>query len=62
MGMQTIKEQAQKLVESLPDTITWDDLMYEIYVRLAIEDGLADSQAGRITPVKQVREKFGPAA
>jgi hypothetical protein len=33
--------------------------MYEIYVRQIVEAGLEDSKAGRITDVKQVREKFG---
>jgi len=35
--------------------------MYEIYVRHAIEAGLADSEAGRTLDVKEVHAKFGPA-
>jgi len=31
----------------------------EIYVRQAIERGLADSKAGRTTDVKEVRAKYG---
>lgn len=54
-----IKEEAQRLVDKLPEGSTWDDLMYEIYVRQAIESGLADSKAGRTTDVEQVRKKFG---
>lgn len=54
-----IKEEARKLIEKLPDNCTWDDLMYEIYVRQAIESGLADSEAGRVTSVQSVRAKFG---
>lgn len=54
-----IKEGAQRLVDKLPEDSTWDDLMYEIYVRQAIESGLADSKAGRTTDVEQVRKKFG---
>lgn len=42
-----IKPDAHRLVDGLPDTASWDDLMYEIYVRQAIEAGLADSEAGR---------------
>lgn len=33
--------------------------MYEIYVREAIEMGLADSKEGRKTPVEDVRAEFG---
>lgn len=54
-----IKEEAKFLVDQLPDNATWDDLMHEIYVRQSIEDGLADSRAGRTTSVEAVREQFG---
>ncbi len=57
--MVSIKEEAQRLVDRLPESATWDDLMHEIYVRKAIEAGLADSQAGRTTPVEEVRKRFG---
>ena len=53
------KEQAHKLVDQLPPQATWDDLMHEIYVRQAIEQGLADSKAGRTKMVKEVRAKYG---
>lgn len=43
-----IKPDARLLVDGLPDSATWDDLAYEIYVRQAIERGLADSDAGRV--------------
>ncbi len=33
--------------------------MHEIYVRQAIEAGLADSEAGKATDVAEVRAKFG---
>jgi hypothetical protein len=42
-----IKPDARRLVEGLPDSATWDDLAYEVYVRQAIETGLADADAGR---------------
>jgi predicted transcriptional regulator len=59
MSTVNVKEEAQRLIEKLPDNITWDDLMHEIYVRQAIEAGLADSEAGRVKDVESVRESFG---
>lgn len=59
MEPSNIKGQAHELVDKLPEHSTWDDLMHEIYVRQAIEAGLADSQAGRISNVKDVRAEFG---
>jgi hypothetical protein len=59
MDVTQVKEEARRLVERLPDNATWDDLMHEIYVRQAIEAGLEDSQAGRLTSIEDVRSKFG---
>ncbi|MDI6738993.1 MAG: hypothetical protein QME74_01340 [Candidatus Edwardsbacteria bacterium] len=53
------KKEAHKLIDRLPKGSTWDDLMHEIYVRGAIERGLADSKAGRTKDVKEVRAKYG---
>ena len=55
----SIKEEAIRLVEELPDEFSWDDLMYEIYVRKAIESGIADSKAGRTVPVEELRARYG---
>ncbi len=59
MQAANIKQEAFNLLEKLPQDATWDDLMYEIYVRQAIETGLEDSEAGRTTDVREVRAKFG---
>lgn len=53
------KEEAKALIERLPENATWEDLMYEIYVREAVESGLEDSRAGRLTDVDEVRREFG---
>ena len=59
MATPSIKEEARRLVDRLPGSSTWEDLMHEIYVRQAIETGLADSKAGRTTDVEHVRSSFG---
>ncbi|MDX6403483.1 MAG: hypothetical protein QOH70_938 [Blastocatellia bacterium] len=59
MSAQNVKEEARRLVENLPEDVTWDDLMYQIYVRQTIEAGLADSEAGRVIEVDDVRKRFG---
>ena len=59
MQKTNIKEKAHRLIDKLPENATWDDLMYEIYVRQAIEAGIADSEAGHTIDVKEVRAKLG---
>jgi hypothetical protein len=54
-----MKEEAHRIVDQLPDGATWEDLMYRLYVREAIEAGLKDSNAGRTVPVAEVRKEFG---
>lgn len=58
--MQSVKEMARVLIERLPDTATFDDLMYELYVRQKIEAGLKDAAEGRVLSHEEaVRELLG---
>ncbi len=59
MQTENVKENAHRLLESLPDSATWEDLMYRIYVRQAIEAGIKDSDEGETVDVKEVRKRFG---
>jgi len=59
MANGSVKEEARRLIERLPEGATWEDLQYEIYVRQAIEAGLADSDVDRVKSVADVRRSFG---
>jgi hypothetical protein len=59
MALETVKEEAKRLIDRLPEDSNWDDLMHEIYVRQTIEAGLADSKAGKTKSVAEVRKEFG---
>lgn len=59
MQIQNAKTIARQLIDQLPETCSWDDLMEQFYVRQAIEAGLADSAAGRTKSVEDVRKMFG---
>ena len=61
MPMVMEKEDAHKLVDALPDSATWDDLMHDIYVRETIEQGLLDSHSGKTKDVKDIRKEYGLA-
>lgn len=52
METEGIKEQARRLLENLPDSATWEDLIYQIYVRQTVEAGIRDSDQGRTVDVK----------
>jgi hypothetical protein len=59
MSTENVKNEARRLLDRLPEDITWDELMHEIYVRQSIEAGLSDSKAGKVVDIKAVRERFG---
>ncbi len=46
----TLKEQAHQLLDQMPESATFEDLMHELYELRSIERGLADAEAGRLTP------------
>jgi len=54
--MAAIKEEAKKLIDILPDDATWDDLMYEIYVRQKIELGLKDIEDGNTVTLEEAEK------
>ncbi len=58
MQTESIKQKVHQLLDNLPESATWDDLMYRIYVRQSIEGGIKDSDQGRTVDVKEVRKKF----
>jgi len=53
-----LKEEAHRLVDQLPANASWDDLMYEVYVRQAVEAGLADAEAGRVVSHEEALAQF----
>jgi predicted transcriptional regulator len=49
---------ARETIDRLPESASWDDVMYELYVREAIDAGLADVAEGRTIPQEQVRARL----
>ena len=54
----SVKREAEQLVRDLPEQASWDDLMYEIYVRLKIEQGLRAADEGRVLTHDEVKRRF----
>lgn len=59
MPATTVRDEARRLVDQLPDDATWDDLLYQIYVRQSVDAGLADLRAGRVVSAEEVRRRLG---
>lgn len=54
-----LKAAIMELVDDLPSDATWEDVMYRVYVREAIEAGRKDAAEGRLVDLAEVRRRFG---
>ena len=52
------KDAVRDLLDRLPDDCTLEDVLYHLYVLQAIDRGLADAEAGRTIPQKEVAEEM----
>ncbi|TSA54150.1 MAG: hypothetical protein D4R45_04425 [Planctomycetaceae bacterium] len=56
--MSIIKEEAKKLIDKLPDQTTWDDIMYEFYVKKKLAVALKAAEEGRIVSHEEVKKRI----
>jgi predicted transcriptional regulator len=56
--MATPKEAAKQLIDHLPDQATWNDIMYELYVKQKIEAGLKATEQGRTLPHELAKRRL----
>lgn len=53
------KQEAHKLIDQLPETASWEELIYEVALHRAIEQGLAEANAGQLIPVEELLKEYG---
>lgn len=56
--MSTAKDSARRVIEQLTDQATWDDIMYELYVKQKIETGLQAADAGRVLSHEEAKRRL----
>jgi predicted transcriptional regulator len=56
--MYSVKQAARELVERLPESASWNDLMYELYAKQKIEEGLKELDEGRGIPHEEVKRRL----
>lgn len=52
------KKEAVNMIRKLPDEANWDDIMYEIYIRKKIEQGLKAADQGKLVSHQEVKKRF----
>jgi predicted transcriptional regulator len=56
--MSMVKEEAKKLIDRLPEQATWDDIMYEFYVKKKLSVALKAAEEGRVVSHKEVKKRL----
>ncbi len=56
--MQSAKDAARQVINHLPDQATWDDIMYELYVKQKIEAGIKAADEGRSVSHQEAKERL----
>jgi hypothetical protein len=58
--MSTIKDEARKIIDNLPEQATWDDLMYQFYVKKKIAVSLIAAEEEKVSSHEDVRKRLLP--
>jgi len=56
--MQTAKQAAKQIIDHVSDQATWDDIMYELYVKQKIEKGLNAVDEGRVLSSEDAKRRL----
>lgn len=56
--MSKLKQQVIKMIKKLPENVSVDDIIGELYFRLQVDKGLAELDRGEGIPHKQVVKRF----
>ncbi len=56
--MKTAKEKVKKILDTLPDDSSFEDIQYDIYVRSKIEQGLKDIEEGSVLSQEEVERRM----
>ncbi|MBU9719911.1 MULTISPECIES: hypothetical protein [Bacillaceae] len=53
------KEEVIKFIKDLPENVTLEDIIKELYVRKKIEKGIQELNNGKVVSHNEVKEKLG---
>ena len=48
--MSPVKEEAKNLIEKLPDSATWDDIVYELAIKKKLSEVVRDAASELLPP------------
>ena len=58
MSTMTIKSELRAIADRIPESASFDDAMYQLYVRMKIAKGRQAADEGRVVPHDEVKRRF----
>ena len=56
--MSLVKEEAKRLIDDLPENATWDDIMYEMYVKKKIGAAIEAADLGDVVSHEEAKRQI----
>ena len=56
--MSIVKEEAKRLIDELPEHVTWDDIMYKLYVKKKLAVALKAAEDGHVISHEEVKKRL----
>ena len=56
--MMSAKEEVRRILETIPEDVTFEDIQYHIYVRQQITRGLEDIEQGRVVSEEEAERRM----
>jgi hypothetical protein len=54
--MSAVKEEARKIIDDIPENASWDDIMYQFYVRQKLDTAIEEMEAENLVPHEEIEK------
>jgi len=54
-----VKQEAMECLQTLPDTVNWEDIQYALYVIQKVEKGRKEAKEGKGVTLEEARKLLG---
>jgi predicted transcriptional regulator len=58
MNATNVRSDLRAIADRLPDSASYVDAMYELYVRMKIARGMQAAEEGRVVPHESIKHRF----
>lgn len=56
--MSLAKDEARRIIDNLPEDATWDDIMYQLYVKEKTDKSLAEIEQGKVLSHEEAKRRL----